>query len=241
MSDPIRVLVNGARGKMGKQTCIAVDAANDLLLVAQLNRGDDVATALEKHKIDVAVDFTVPNVVFDHTKTYIDANVHPVIGTTGLDEKQIKELQVMAREKKLGGIIAPNFSIGAILMMHFAKIANRFLSHAEIIEMHHEKKLDAPSGTALKTVSHMQTAQLACEHNQFASRGLIKNNIPIHSVRLPGYVAHQQVILSGEKELLTLRHDSIDRSCFMPGVVLACRQVQQLDELVFGLENLLDL
>ncbi|MGE3920810.1 MAG: 4-hydroxy-tetrahydrodipicolinate reductase, partial [Gammaproteobacteria bacterium] len=170
---------------------------------------------------------------------------HPVIGTTGLLAEQIQALQQMANEKKMGGIIAPNFSIGAALMMKFAAEAVEFLPQVEIIELHHDGKKDAPSGTAIKTAELINAKRKtipAKKHSEElfpGSRGANVNQIHIHSIRLPGFIAHQEVIFGGHNETLTIRHDSIHRSAFMPGVILACKKVIHLNHLVYGLDHLL--
>ncbi|MFN7097238.1 MAG: 4-hydroxy-tetrahydrodipicolinate reductase [Gammaproteobacteria bacterium] len=242
----LRIIVNGANGRMGQEVVKAVEQTTDLSLVATTGSQDDLATAIQTTKADIVVDFTRPDCVFQNTKTIIEQGAHPVIGTTGLTQQQIVELQQLAKTKQRGGVIAPNFSIGAILMMQFAEQAAHYLPHVEIIEMHHDKKLDAPSGTALKT-AHMIAAnrdQLptmpTCKESIVGARGGNYENIAIHSIRLPGFLAHQMVIFGAEGESLTIKHDTISRSCFMPGVIMACRKVTALHELVYGLEYLMD-
>lgn len=223
----IKVIVAGAKGKMGQASVDAITKAAGLDLVAKLSREDDLAKAIQDTGAEVVVDFTVPSVVFENSKTIIQQGARPVIGTTGLKSEQIQELQEMCANQNLGGIIAPNFSLGAILMMHFAAEAARFFDHAEIIEMHHEKKVDAPSGTAIKTAEMM-----AVKKNN-------REQIPIHSVRLPGLFAHQKVIFGASGETLTIAHDALDRQCMMPGVVLSCKKVMELNKLVYGLDQIL--
>lgn len=242
----IRVIVNGASGRMGQETVKALAQANDFKIVAQTGHDDDLAALIQSSSAEVVVDFTRPDCVYENTKTIIEQGAHPVIGTTGLSQQQIIELQSLAKQKQLGGLIVPNFSIGAILMMKFAQQAAHYLPHVEIIEMHHDKKLDAPSGTAVKT-AHMIAATRAsqpdlpqCKESITGARGGNYENIPIHSIRLPGFLAHQMVIFGGEGETLTIKHDSISRTCFMPGVLLACRKVTALKELVYGLEHVMD-
>lgn len=225
----MKVIVNGAQGRMGQETVKALSGTKHLECVATLGRDDDLAQAINRTQADIVIDFTTPDHVYQNTKLIIELNVHPVIGTTGLTAAQIQACQDLAEKKQLGGIIAPNFSLGAILMMQFAKQASRHLKDVEIIELHHPKKLDAPSGTAIKT------AQLIAENSETTVE-----DIPIHSVRLPGFVASQQVIFGGQSESLTLQHHTLDRSCFMPGVILACNKVTQLKQLVYGLESLID-
>jgi 4-hydroxy-tetrahydrodipicolinate reductase len=241
----IKIIVNGAHGRMGQETVQAVQDDHELELVATCDHGDNLAEKIQQTNADVVVDFTTPAAVFENTRTIIAANAHPIIGTTGLIPEQITELQQFAFEKKCGGIIAPNFSIGAVLMMRFAAEAARYLPHAEIIEFHHDGKKDAPSGTAMKTA-----AMIAAERKENpvdptekellpGARGGKQNNIAIHSIRLPGFVAHQEVIFGGKNETLTIRHDSIHRNAFMPGVIFACKKVLSLNELIYGLEKLL--
>lgn len=224
----IKVLVNGASGAMGKFTVAAVNATTDLSLVATCGSSDNLANQLDLYKPDVVIDFTLPHAVFNNTLCIIHHNAHPVIGTSGLTESQLDLLKKNCLEKKLGGIYAPNFSLGAALMTKYAADAAHYFNHAEIIEMHHEKKIDAPSGTARHTRNCMLQANPS-----------IQNDLPIHSVRLPGLFAHQSVTFGSLGETLTIRHDALDRGCMMPGVLLACRTVSQLDHFVVGLEHIL--
>jgi 4-hydroxy-tetrahydrodipicolinate reductase len=242
----IRVLVNGAKGRMGSQTVQAVSADTALELVGQTDLGDDLARAIADCGAQVVVDFTHPSSAFANAKTIVEAGVHPVIGTTGFTPEQVTELQARSKERKLGGLIAPNFALGAVLMMRFAAEAARYLPHVEIIELHHDGKAEAPSGTAVRTAELIQAARPqapspAVESRELkpGARGARGYAVPIHSIRLPGHVAHQEVILAGLGEALRLRHDSISRECFMPGVVLAIKKVVGLDRLVHGLEHLL--
>jgi 4-hydroxy-tetrahydrodipicolinate reductase len=237
----IRVLVNGANGKMGRVTVDAIQECNDLELADAIGRENNLAGSILENKADVVVDFTLPDVVFDNAKTIIKTGARPVIGTSGLNEEQIDELTKLCEENKLGGIIAPNFSLGAVLMMKYAQDAAKYFQHAEIIEMHHEKKVDAPSGTAVKTAQMMAKVRETIDAIPVnaPARSEAHTDIPIHSVRLPGLFAHQMVIFGGFGETLTLRHDSLDRKSMMPGVCLACRKVMRLDTLIYGLEHLL--
>lgn len=237
----IKVVVNGAYGKMGTVTTAAIQAQADFNLVASLGSQDRLADVLASTQPDVVIDFTVPRVVFANAQIILAAGARPVIGTTGLTPAQIEQLRETCRQQQRGAIIAPNFSLGAILMMRYAKDAARYFNHAEIIELHHEKKIDAPSGTALKTAALMAEANQAfvSPHPQDKARGENHANIQIHSVRLPGLFAHQAVMFGGPGELLTIRHDGADRNAMMPGVCLACRAVMQLDHLVYGLENVM--
>ena len=226
----MKVLVVGAKGRMGRATCQAVEGATDLSLVGAVDIDDDVPGSLASLAPEVVVDFTVPTAIAVHLPIYIDAGVHPVVGTTGLSDTDLQATRMRARERRLGGLIAPNFALGAVLMMEFAARAARYLSQIEISEYHHTGKLDAPSGTSLMTRRRIAAALEDPERE-----------IPIHSVRLDGFLASQEVFLGGDGERLTLRHDSIHRRCFMPGVLLAIRRVARLPELVVGLENLLEL
>lgn len=224
----IKVLVSGASGKMGQATVEAINAATDLTLIGTCGSKDNLNKQLEYYKPDVVVDFTLPHIVFNNTLSIIEHQAHPVIGTSGLTELQLQDIAKKCAEKKLGGIYAPNFSLGAVLMIKYAEDAARYFNDAEIIEMHHEKKIDAPSGTAVHT-----------RHRMLQANAAVKNDVPIHSVRLPGLFAHQEIIFGSTGETLTIRHDAMDRQCMMPGVVLACRTISRLDHFVIGLEHIL--
>ncbi len=220
----IRVAVSGAAGRMGSTTCAAVEAAEDMVLVARIDPhlGLDVAAAIAQHSPEVLVDFSVPSTAVANIRTAVAAGVDVVVGTTGFDVDEIRGL------KGANVLIAPNFAIGAVLLMQFAAQAARHMRAAEIIELHHDRKLDKPSGTAKLTARLMHEAAPDRPEPQ------------IHSVRLPGLVAHEEVILGDVGQTLTIRHDSIDRESFMPGVLLAVRSVGELSEpLVIGLEQLL--
>jgi len=221
----IAVAVAGAAGRMGQTVCGAIEGADDMELVARADPAlaTTVAEALAASP-DVLVDFTVPSTALENARAAVAAGVHVVIGTTGFD------LAELSRLSGANVFVAPNFAIGAVLMMRFATDAARHMRAAEIIELHHDGKLDRPSGTAARTAALMASA-----------RGAGASEIPIHSVRLPGLVAHQEVILGDVGQTLTIRHDSIDRESFMPGVLLAVRRVGSLAESpVVGLEHLLD-
>jgi 4-hydroxy-tetrahydrodipicolinate reductase len=239
-----RILINGATGKMGQEVVKAVEAEHDFELVAKLHKGNNLVDSIKKSKADIVIDFTTAKVAFENCEKIISQGARPVIGTTGFLPEQIAQLKEKCAELKLGGIIAPNFSIGAILMMRYAAEISRYLPHVEIIELHHEGKADAPSGTALKTcemISQHKSKTPPRSENELlkGARGAIKDDIHIHSVRLPGLVAHQEIIFGDLGQSLTLRHDTYHREAFMPGVILACRKVLELDRLVYGLENLL--
>lgn len=264
----IAIAVCGALGKMGQEVVKTVLADSELALVGaadfngtgqsltETTRGlissevpvyKNLADMLTHAKPMVCVDFTHPSVVFENTMTLINAGVRPVIGTTGLTPAQLDELHTALTAKKLGGLVAPNFAIGAILMMKFAREAAKYLDHAEIIEFHHNQKADAPSGTAIKTAALMAESQSQFSTSNAPEKeiypgargGASPAGIQIHSVRLPGFVAHQEVIFGGQGQVLTLRHDSIDRSSFMPGVALSCKKILDVTGLVYGLEHLL--
>lgn len=221
------VAVAGAGGRMGRMVCEAVPSTPGLTLVAEVGRGDDLRAALVSSRAKVLVDFTSPQAGADHLDLAIELGVHPVIGTTGIPRERLETAAARARERSLGGVVAPNFAIGAVLMIELARRAAPHLRAVEIIEAHHPRKLDAPSGTALRTRDQIQGA---------LGPG---SEIPIHSVRLPGFVASQEVILGGEGERLSIRHDTLDRGCFAPGILLAVRRAPSLRELHFDLAPLL--
>ncbi len=262
----IRVLVSGAAGRMGKEVLKTIWGAADTELVGAvdpmavgvdvgnlLGLGEtgikvqgDLEAALTEIKPEVMVDFTTPKTVFANARLSLQKQVRPIIGTTGLSPEQIAELQQLAQENGVGGLIAPNFAVGAVLMMKMASITAKYLPHVEIIELHHDKKLDSPSGTAIKTAELIEASRQETVAANVAStekipgcRGGDKNGIHIHSVRLPGLVAHQELIFGGVGETLTIRHDSISRESFMPGVLLAVRKAPELKELVYGLDNII--
>ena len=248
--EPLRVGVLGARGRMGSETCRAVDAAEDLDLVAMVEAGDwlfGVADAGAR----VVVDFTSPDVVLDNIRWCIDEGIHCVVGTTGFDAERIATVQRWVDEAPgVGVVIAPNFAVGAVLMMRFATLAARFFESVEILELHHPDKVDAPSGTAARTAELIAAARAeacvgpapdATRTSLDGARGASVAGVPVHSVRLAGLVAHQEVLLGTTGETLTLRHDSYDRVSFMPGVLLAVRSVPSRPGLTVGLEKLLGL
>lgn len=244
----IQVLVNGARGKMGSEAVRAVQAESDLELVAATDVEDSLVESIRQSGAQVVVDFTHPDSALANAEAILDAGARPVIGTTGFTPEQIESLVERSRKAGLGGVIAPNFAIGAILMMKFAADAARFLPDVEIIELHHNQKADAPSGTAVKTAewileSRGQAQGVLVDETETISgaRGAEMEGLRIHSVRLPGLVAHQEVLLGGKGQLLSLRHDALNRESFMPGVVMAIREVMERRELVYGLEHLMDL
>lgn len=225
----INVCVAGAAGKMGQAVVAAVGAERDMRVAVQADPAiaagpgvaADLPSALAGGGVDVIVDFTRPDTVYANVIAALEAGVHAVVGTTGLTGAQVEEIRRRAEAGSANVLIAPNFAVGAVLMMRFAAEASRHMAKAEIIELHHDQKLDAPSGTALRTA------------------GLMEGEVPIHSVRLPGLVAHQEVLLGGLGETLSIRHDSLSRESFMPGVVLAVRAVGRRQGLTVGLEPVL--
>lgn len=245
----INVIINGARGRMGQCAQAYLAQQTDIRVVATGNRGDDITDLIKQHHAEVVVELTTPEVVFDNAFAIIAAGARPVIGATGLTPDQIATLEVACARQKLGGIIAPNFSVGAILMMRFAAQAARYLPHVEIIESHHDQKQDAPSGTADKTAKMLREAREQANlsvpvdntviEQYLGARGGNCEGIRIHSVRLPGFLAKQEVIFGSTGETLSICHNSIDRQAFMPGIALSCRKVMALSELVYGLESLL--
>ena len=242
----IRVLVNGAKGRMGQEVVKAVTAAADLELVDQTDLGDNLIARIKASQAQAVVDFTTAAVAFENTRKILEAGVNPVVGTSGLLAEQVAELQQLAEDKGIGGLIAPNFAIGAVLLMKYAQDAAKYLPDVEVIELHHNRKADAPSGTAVKTAQLIAEARqeipkaLVEEKELFeGARGSEVHGVRVHSLRLPGLVAHQEVIFGGTGETLTIRHDSIHRESFMPGVCLACRKVIGTQQLFYGLEHLL--
>jgi 4-hydroxy-tetrahydrodipicolinate reductase len=244
----IKVGVLGARGKVGSEVCRAVDRADDLKLMAALGSGDDLdSLALA----DVVVDFTRPDVVMHNLRWCIARGLHCVVGTTGFDEPRLDELRaLLAQKPSVGVVVAPNFSVGAVLMMRFAATAAPFYESVEIVELHHPDKADAPSGTSRRTAQLVAQARSeagvdpvpdATSTGLQGARGADVEGIHVHSVRARGLVAHQEVILGGPGEVLTIRHDSMDRASFAPGVLLAVRAVGDRPGLTVGLEDILGL
>ena len=240
----IRVLINGAFGRMGAASVKAISDDPELTLVGQLGSQDDLAKSIQETKADVVLDFTRADVILQNLQIIITAGARPVIGTSGLLQSQIELFQKECAAKKLGGIIAPNFSLGAVLMMKHSREFAKYFPHVEIIEMHHDGKLDSPSGTALRTAELISETRSPTPSKPVkeiipGARGAAHKDIPIHAVRLPGLVAHQEVIFGGIGETIRIRHDSIDRIAFMPGVCLACKKVMGLDHLIYGLESII--
>lgn len=253
----VKILVNGALGRMGRTVVAAVNADSELELVGAVDviAGEvegikvetDLDAALKKFSPDVMVDFTRPAVVFDNVMTALRNKISPVVGTTGLSDSDKDKIRELAEKNQTPAFIAPNFALGAVLMMLAAQRIARYMPDVEIIELHHDKKLDAPSGTAELTAkmisevrpSHKQGHPEEVERLPHV-RGAEVDGIRIHSVRLPGYVAHQEVIFGGLGQTLTIRHDSTGRDSFMPGVILACKKVRSLRGLTVGLDKILD-
>lgn len=243
----IKVGVMGAKGRMGSEVCREVDADPELELVARVDLGDSLEQLVEAGA-EVAVDFTSPGAVKDNVRFALAHGIHAVVGTTGLTDDDLAEIETWAKEGGASAFVAPNFAVGAVLMMAFARQAAPHFKTAEIVERHHEKKADAPSGTALRTASLMNEARAEPwttpekeTETLPGSRGGEMEGVRVHSLRVPGSVAHQEVVLGAPGETLTIRHDSLERSSFMPGVLLAIKKVGSLSGLTVGLENLLDL
>jgi 4-hydroxy-tetrahydrodipicolinate reductase len=242
----INVGVLGARGRMGAEVVKAITEAKDLELVAALDLGDSL-DQLVIAKAEVVVDFTTPDSVMGNLEFLISKGIHVVVGTTGFDDARIAKVQsLLAANPKVGVLIAPNFAIGAVLMMEFAEKAAKYFESAEIIELHHPNKVDAPSGTAARTADLMSKARKsagltvmpdATTTSLNGARGVKVGDVPVHSVRLRGLIAHQEVLLGGPGETLSIRHDSLDRAGFMPGVLLGVRKIVENQGLTFGLEH----
>ena len=262
-----KIVVSGALGKMGQEVVKLVDRTEEFELVGAVDVdkigedinevlnleessaeiSDNLAATLEQVEVDTVVDFTTPQIIMDNIRTVSEAGINMVVGTTGITEADLSEVEELTEQNNNNVIIAPNFAIGAILMMEFSKKAAKFLDDVEIIEQHHDAKLDAPSGTAIKTAElieeNLTAKEDSCEEIEklAGARGAEKDGINIHSVRLPGLVAHQEVLFGGEGQTLKLRHDSINRRSFMPGVKLAINKIDGIDGLVYGLDNLIEL
>lgn len=244
----MRVGVLGAKGKVGATMVHAVESAEDLTFSAGVDVGDSLSL-LTDTKTDVVIDFTHPDVVMDNLKFLIDNGIHAVVGTTGFTWERIEQVETWLKEKPESAVlIAPNFAIGAVLSMHFARQAARYFESVEIIELHHPHKADAPSGTAARTAKLIAEARKGMPPNPDATstglegaRGADVDGVPVHSVRLAGLVAHQEVLFGTQGETLTIRHDSLDRSSFVPGVLLAVRKVGERPGLTIGIEPLLNL
>lgn len=262
----INIILAGPRGRMGSEAITMIERTEDFKLVACIdykhggkklkeidsNFQSDVPVFAEANecfqaiKADVFVDLTVPETGYIHTKAAIEHHIRPVVGTTGFTSEQISELTQLSQDHKTGGIIAPNFAIGAVLMMQFSKMAAKYFNNVEIIEKHHDNKLDAPSGTAVKTAELIREVRKSKRQGHpdeketlQGARGAEIDGMRIHSVRLPGLVAHQEVIFGGAGQTLTIKHDSLNRESFMDGIKYSIEQVMDLKQLVYGLENIL--
>ncbi|MFC9789959.1 4-hydroxy-tetrahydrodipicolinate reductase [Rhodococcus sp. NPDC127528] len=246
----IRVGVLGANGKVGRTICEAVEAAPDLELVATVDQGDPIEKFVDT-RTQVVVDFTNPDVVMGNLEFLVANGIHAVVGTTGFDEDRLAQVQRWLTERpEVGVLIAPNFAIGAVLSMRFAEQAARFFDSVEVIELHHPNKLDAPSGTAYRTAALIAAARAkagrgpspdATTTELDGARGADVDGVRVHSVRLAGLVAHQEILLGTQGETLTIRHDSIDRNSFVPGVLLSVREIGGRPGLTVGIDPLLDL
>ena len=248
----INIAVCGANGKMGQEVVKAVNAADDMTLVAQIDiyngQFATIKDAKNSVKIDVLIDFTQPASIYENALYCLNNDIKMVVGTTGLSDSQIAELKKLSEERNVACLIAPNFSTGAVLLMKFAQMASKYFNNAEIIELHHNQKKDAPSGTAIKTAQLMADANEDftkgnCPEKETieGSRGGVSyNNIHIHSVRMPGYIASQEVLFGASGQVMSLRHDSMNRECYMGGVLLATRYVFENNNFVYGLENIME-
>ena len=247
----INVAVCGANGKMGKEVVKAVNNAEDMTLVAQIDIFDGqfvtIKDAKDSVKIDVLVDFTQPDSIYENALYCLNNDIAVVIGTTGLSDIQIEELKKLSESRKTACFIAPNFSTGAVLMMKFAQMAGKYFDNAEIIELHHNQKKDAPSGTAVKTAALISeggesftTGNCPEKETIEGARGANSyNNVHIHSIRMPGYMASQEVLFGANGQTLSIRHDSTNRECYMPGVMLAVRYAAEHKDFVYGLDNIM--
>ena len=244
----MRVGVLGAKGKVGAAMVAGVESAEGLTFTTGVDAGDPLE-ALTETNTEVVIDFTHPSVVMDNLKFCIDNGIHAVVGTTGFTDERLDQVRRWVADKPDACVlIAPNFAIGAVLSMHFAAQAARFFESVEVIELHHPYKADAPSGTAVRTAKLIAEARKELPPNPDATstgldgaRGADVDGVPVHSVRLAGLVAHQEVLFGTQGETLTIRHDSIDRTSFVPGVLLAVRRIREFAGLTVGIEPLLDL
>ncbi len=247
----IKVAVCGAYGKMGKEVCEAVENDASMTLAAKIDIQGDAYRTIEEAKkacdIDVLVDFTQPKSIYENAKFCLNNGINIVIGTTGLKDEEIEFLKKLSTDNKTGCLIAPNFSTGAVLMMMFSQMAAKYFDNAEIIELHHNQKKDAPSGTAIKTALMMTQAKETFKKDNCPETETIEgsrggtsySDIQIHSVRMPGYIASQEVIFGSSGQIFKIRHDSMDRKCYMGGVLLAVKHVFDKKDFIYGLENIL--
>lgn len=263
----IKIVIAGPRGRMGREAVRLVQQTDNFHLVAVVDHKNDggslsdfdgfsgldipvysnIEECFQKVEADVLIDLTTPEFGMLHTKTALSYGVRPVVGTTGFTKENVNELEAICKEKGLGCIIAPNFAIGAVLMMKFAQLAGKYFNDVEIIELHHDEKLDAPSGTAVKTAEMIAEVREAKQQGHLneketiaGARGADFDGMRIHSVRLPGLIAHQQVMFGATGQTLTIRHDSYNRASFMSGVKLAVDTVMKIDTLIYGLENIIE-
>ncbi len=245
----MKVAVLGAKGRMGTESVAAINAATDLTLSAALDIGDSLEK-LTQSGTEIVVDFTTPDSVMKNLEFAINNGIHVVVGTTGFDDNKLDLLKnLLSKQPKVGALIAPNFGLGAVLMMQFSQTAAKYFESAEIIEMHHANKIDAPSGTAVRTAEMITNSRKASSKSNMpdatktslpGARGAKVGDVPVHSIRGHGYVAHQEVVFSDAGETLTIRHDSINRSGFMPGVLIGIRNVAKHPGLTVGLENYME-
>jgi len=245
----MKVAVLGAKGRMGAETVAAIENASDLILSCALDLGDSL-DQLVKTGTEVVIDFTHPDSVMKNLEFAINNGIHVVVGTTGFDDKKLSELKnLLSKSPQVGALIAPNFGLGAVLMMQFSQKAAQYFESVEIIELHHANKVDAPSGTAIRTAELITDARKQSKKGAMpdasktiipGARGAKVGDVPIHSVRSHGYVAHQEVIFGDSGETLTIRHDSINRTGFMPGVLIGVRNVAKHPGLTVGLENYME-
>jgi 4-hydroxy-tetrahydrodipicolinate reductase len=256
--NPIKITIAGPRGRMGKEAVKLVEETEHFQLISMLDRKQpekettipvftNIEECFQSEKPDVLIDLTTPEVGYVHTKTALEYGVRPVVGTTGFTSVELEELKAISEEKQLGCIIAPNFAIGAVLMMKFSKMAAKYFEDVEILEMHHDQKLDAPSGTAVKTAEMIREQRNLKQQGHpneketiDGARGANIDGMHIHSIRLPGLVAHQQVMFGADGQALTIKHDSFHRGSFMSGVKVCVDTIMNLETLVYGLENILD-
>lgn len=265
--EKVKIVVAGPRGRMGKEAVYLVQRTENYELVGVLDHKNEgkllseiegfqgidvpvytnIESCLQETKPDVFIDLTTPKVGMYHTRTALKYNVRPVVGTTGFTKEDLAELEKLCEEKEIGCIIAPNFAIGAVLMMKFSQMAARYFPDVEIIELHHDQKLDAPSGTSVKTaqmISEVRKEKQQGHPNEKetlqGARGANFEGMRIHSVRLPGLIAHQQVMFGADGQTLTIRHDSYNRASFMSGVKLAVDSVIKIDTFIYGLENIIE-
>jgi len=262
----IKVIVTGALGRMGRETVAYLTKESSIDLAGAVARqtgeeyldlpggggliplGTNLEAMIARVRPDVMVDFTRPDVAMSNVRTAFKHKVAPVVGTSGIEPADLEEIERLSNETGVGAAVVPNFAIGAVLMLHFARVASRYMSSAEIIELHHDQKVDAPSGMAVATARAMREARGESFNEAITTkllldgaRGGAESGIHVHSVRLPGLVAHQEVIFGGLGQILTIRHDSTSRESFMPGVVLAINEVTKRSGLVYGLDRLMGL